>query len=479
MSAAGSVSAVTPVTDVGAEPVAEAARRRRARTRRRPGGTADWTEAHVRRLFWRAGFGATPVEARRWARRGRAATIDFVVDGPRGGARLRGPAPRVEGRPLDPVNEWGHDVLWWLDRMVRSTHPLREKLTLFWHDHFATADQDTPLMLSQNRLLRRHALGSFRALLGDVTRDPAMQLFLSLAGSTKDAPNENFARELMELFTLGGGYSERDVREASRALTGYVTDWSERDGVSIRYEADEHDDGVKRVLGRAGRFGVDDVLDLVCAHPRHAPFLVTKLWELFVATPPSRATVRSLAATYRGSGLQVEPVVREILDHPVLYRRLDAPDLVKSPVVYVAGALRTTGSYVSDGYPTWLLAQMGQELFRPPSVAGWDGGAAWMSSNTMRQRFTLANYVVGYGRPRVRKGAYPASLTPAEAFLRAYRAVGEPQISRRTQRALTRLAANWFDDIDRRWRDEADWRADALQMTLRHLLIAGPDSQLC
>ena len=135
---------------------------------------------------------------------------------------MRGPAPRVEGRPLDPLNEWGDDVLWWLDRMIRTTHPLQEKLTLFWHDHFATSEQDTPLMLAQNRMFRRHALGSFRDLLGDVTRDPAMQLFLSLADSTKDAPNENYARELMELFTLGTGYTERDVREAARALTGFT-----------------------------------------------------------------------------------------------------------------------------------------------------------------------------------------------------------------------------------------------------------------
>jgi uncharacterized protein (DUF1800 family) len=437
----------------------------------------SWTEAHVRRLFWRAGFGATPAEARRWARRGRAATIDHVVDGPRGGARLRGPAPRDEdGRSLDPENEWGHDVLWWLDRMVRTTYPLQEKMTLFWHDHFATADQDTPLMLRQNRLFRRHALGSFRALLGDVTRDPAMQLFLSLADSHRDAPNENYARELMELFTIGTGYTERDVREASRALTGYRIDYER--GMRAVFHPDRHDDGTKRILGRRGRFGVDEVLDLVCAHERHAPFLVTKLWSFFVATPPSRATVRTLASAYRRSGLRVKPVVRAILEHPALYRRLDAPDLVKSPVVYLAGVLRTTRTPIASRYPTWLLQSMGQQLFRPPTVAGWEWGPGWMSSNAMRERFTLGNYVVAYGAPRVRKGGYAAALTPAQAFAHAHRAVGEPQVSPRTRKALLRLAASWFDDIDRRWRDEADWRAESLQATLRHLLIVCPDSQL-
>jgi hypothetical protein len=455
---------------------ATATARRRARG---TGSASGWTEAHVHRLFWRAGFGATAVEARTWARRGRAATIDWIVDGPPGGTRLRGPAPRVEGRPLDPVNEWGHNVLWWLDRMVRTNRPLVEKMTLFWHDHFATSDQDTPLMLAQNRLFRSHALGAFRPFLRAVTRDEAMQLFLSLADSTKDHPNENYARELMELFTIGKGYSERDVREAARALTGFRAKWSDRGFGGIHYDADEHDPGVKRILGRHGRFDVDDVLDIVCDHPRHAPFLVTKLWQFFVATPPSAATVRALAATYRRSGLQVKPVVRQILEHPALYRDLGAPDLVKWPVVYVAGALRTTGTPITENYPVWTMATMGQELFRPPSVAGWDWGAKWMSSNAMRQRFSFANFLVSSGRPRVRKGAYKATLEPRRAVALAIAAVGSPPVSAHAERVLTGLAMHWFDDIPRSWRDDADWRAESLQRTLRHLLIAGPEAQLC
>jgi uncharacterized protein (DUF1800 family) len=437
-----------------------------------------WSEAHVHRLFWRAGFGATAEEARAWAARGRRATLDFVVDGPPGGARLKGPAPRVDRRRLDPVNEWGDDVLWWLDRMIRTTHPLGEKMTLFWHDHFATSDQDVPLMLRQNRLLRRHALGSFRTLLRNVTRDPAMQLWLSLVDSTKQHPNENYARELMELFTLGGGYGERDVREAARALTGYRGRWNDR-GVAIRFDPAEHDAGVKRILGRRGRFGVGDVLDLVCDHPRHAPFLVGKLWSFFVATPPSKATVHALAATYRRSGLRIRPVVRQILDHPALYADLRSPDLVKWPAVYVAGAMRTTGTYVTGDYPTWLLRSMGQELFHPPSVAGWDWGAKWMSSNSMRQRFEFANFLVEYGAPRVREGAYKSTLPPERAVELAVAAVGDPPVGGHTRAVLTRLARHWFDDIPLSWRDDAGWRAEALQRTLRHLLISGPESQLC
>jgi uncharacterized protein (DUF1800 family) len=282
----------------------------------------------------------------------------------------------------------------------------------------------------------------------------------------------------MELFTLGRGYSERDVREAARALTGFTTDWHDNGSVTIHYEADEHDHGVKTLLGRRGPFGVDDVLDLVTAHPSHAPFLVEKLWSFFVATPPSRATVRALVATYRENDLRIKPLVRAILEHPQLYRKLDAPDLVKCPVVYVAGALRTTHTFIRQNYASWLLTTMGQQPFYPPSVAGWDWGPAWMSSNSMRQRFTLGNYVVNYGRARVRRGSAPATLTAQEAYELAWRAVAEPQVSASTRAALVHLAAHFFDDLDPDWRDKADWRGEALQATLRHLLLVCPDSQL-
>src|SRR3954467_4315019 len=154
---------------------------------------ADWTEAHVRRVMWRAGFGARPDEIAKWAQAGKDATLGWLLNGG-GGRELGGPAPRRQDGPRDPVNEWGHDGLWWLDRMVRSQRPLVEKMTLFWHDHFATRDQDRPLMLRQNKMMRGRALGPFPSLLKAITTDPAMQLFLSLADSDKTSPNENYAR---------------------------------------------------------------------------------------------------------------------------------------------------------------------------------------------------------------------------------------------------------------------------------------------
>jgi uncharacterized protein (DUF1800 family) len=434
-----------------------------------------WTQDHVRRLFWRAGFGATPSEAKHYAHAGRARSLHAALNGI-GGPELKGPAPTVKGAPLDPVNEWGHDVLWWLDRMVRTNQPLVEKLTLFWHDHFATADQDTPLMLAQNRLLRSRARGSFPHLLNGVMRDPAMQLFLSLADSSKDAPNENFARELVELFTLGTGYSESDVREIARALTGYHAKWGQGKLQWIRYDSTRHDDGIKTIFGRRGRFGPSDVIALVTRHPRHAPFLVDKLWSYFVAEPLDAATKRRLVRVYTGSKLRIKPVVAEILDHPALYAHLDAPDMVKAPVVHVAGLLRTTGTPITIDSYGWLLDQMGQYPFRPPSVAGWDWGPAWMSTNAMQARVSLANVVLAWNGAPLKVPDKVAALDwSAERHLDvALDAVGRPWISHGTRAALLQTAGGFQDDPAKPRQD----RADMLQRLLRNLLISGPDAQV-
>jgi uncharacterized protein (DUF1800 family) len=405
------------------------------------------------------------------------------VHGPRRGASLLGPRPTVKGRPIDPLNEPGHDVLWWLDRMVRSTWPLQEKLTLFWHDHFATRDQDTPLMLRQNRMLRQYGMGSYRRLLRQVTRDPAMQLFLSLADSHKDSPNENYARELMELFTLAQGYTEQDIREASRALTGWRVKRANGQVNGTWFDRERHDDGVKRILGQRGRFGTQEVLDIVVERPRHAPFLVTKLWDFFVTEPIDRASKRELVRTYRRSGLRVLPVVEGILGHRALYARLDAPDMVKSPLVYLAGALRGARKPITMDNYTWLLSLMGQTPFRPPSVAGWDWGTAWLTSGTIKARLDVANNLIGWGDDgvmHVPDEAGKPDLRPREQVDLALRALGDPWISDATRAILTNVAKHYFDDLTQPWQQDEEKvaRAAMLQRTLRNLLLSGPDAHL-
>jgi uncharacterized protein (DUF1800 family) len=445
---------------------------------------ADWSEQHVQRVFWRAGFGATPQEVELFTRAGRARTLEWLVDGD-GGPELAGPEPHNGGQPLDPVNEWGHDVVWWIDRMVRTRRPLVEKMTLFWHDHFAVSDQDTPLMLRQNRMLRRRCLGDFRSLLRAVTVDHAMQLFLSLADSSKEAPNENFARELMELFTLGRGYTERDIREAARALTGFRARWD--DGFQgIYYSRASHDPGTKRIFRRRGRFDWRDVLRLVVQHREHPPFIVGKLWGFFVTGPLDRRTRNRLVRVYLRSRYRLKPVVAAILDHPALYADLDRPDMVKAPAVFVAGLLRQAGTTVTHYDWSWITDGMGQRLFRPPSVAGWDWGPAWLSTNTMRMRFQAVTYLMRREVDPlwVPDGSTPVSLSPAEALARAHAAVGRPWATPETLAALEALAGDLFSDLppaDRRPSDvrRRQERADHRERVLRHLLLSGPDNQLC
>jgi uncharacterized protein (DUF1800 family) len=430
----------------------------------------------VRRVMWRAGFGATAHEAKKWAHRGRGDTLRWLLS-PNGrkAPLLPGPKPMA----LDPVNEYGHDMLWWLDRMVRTTRPLEEKMVLFWHDHFATRDVDTPLMLRQNAVFRSHALGSFPALLRDVMEDPAIGSFLNLIGSHKDEPNENFARELMELFTLGegNGYTETDVREAARALTGYV-EGRKVGGVlaSIRFDPKSHDAGRKRIFGHTGRFGPQDVLRLAVGHHRHPEFLVRKLWSSFIPEPLPRATRLRLQRIYTGSGHKLKPVVAEILDHPMLYANLGAPTMVKSPAVAVAGMLRGARLGVKVDDWVWVTAGMGQRLFSPPSVAGWESGPAWMSSNGMRTRFVAANVALSQPGLKVEDGDTPVDLKPREQLERAMAALGHPWASPRTKKGLLSLARGYDAMAGEKWQRQV--AADMTQRAMRHLLLSAPDAQV-
>src|SRR3954469_19963423 len=298
------------------------------------------------RLLWRAGFGPRAGEAERLAKLGLEGAVHALAKP--GRDRLQGPRPHDDdGKPLAPLDKWGHDQLWWLDRMVRTTRPLHERMTLVWHDWFATSrDGVGParLMLAQNGLFRRIGLGSFLTLLTEVTHDPAMLVWLSGVDNEKDSPNENYGRELMELFTLGadrGAYSERDVREQARALTGWRNSWDDDLGpVRFRYDKRRHDAGSKPILGKRGHFDWHVSCRLCVHHRLHPSFFVTKLWSYFVPVPPRPGTKRELQHLYVRSGYQVRPVVEAILRHPALYT---GPRMVKPPAVYIAGLLRGLG----------------------------------------------------------------------------------------------------------------------------------------
>ncbi len=199
--------------------------------------------------------------------------------------------------------------------MVRSNQQLVERMTLVWHDWFATSNSGVgsqKWMLNQNSLFRRNALGSFQTLLLNVTKDPAMLIWLNGRDNSKWSPNENYAREVMELFTLGAGrgYTEDDVREQARALTGWRNDWEEGEGdVNFRYDPNRHDTGSKTVFGKTGNYDWQDACKLCIKNPKHASFFVTKLWSYFIPTTPSKTTVAQLTAIYKRNGYKVRPVV--------------------------------------------------------------------------------------------------------------------------------------------------------------------------
>jgi uncharacterized protein (DUF1800 family) len=261
-------------------------------------------------------------------------------------------------------------------------------MTLFWHNHFVSSQQKVrspQLMYRQNALLRRHSLGNFGEMLHAVARDPAMVIYLDSASNRKGQPNENFAREVMELFTVGEGhYGESDVKEAARAFTGWGIDPDRGEFVFRRLA---HDDGVKNVLGRSGKFNGDAVLDILLAQPRTAEHIAAKLWREFVSPEPDPAAVGRVAKAFRESGYGIAPALRALLTSDEFYEPRHRAVLIKSPVELVVGTLRQFSFTTGETLPFVLsTAQLGQNLLAPPNVKGWPGGEAWINSTTLLAR---------------------------------------------------------------------------------------------
>ncbi|RDU99407.1 DUF1800 domain-containing protein [Trinickia dinghuensis] len=305
---------------------------------------------------------------------------------------------RAEERALDPQArraegaERGrrYEALrgWWIHEMATRPSPLTERMTLFWHGHFTSGQDKVPypqLMARQNALLRRYALGSFADMLHAVAKDPAMLMYLDGAGNRKGHPNENFAREVMELFTLGEGhYGQRDVSEAARAYTGWSLDPDTRAYV---WRADWHDAGEKTVLGHTGAFDGDAVLDLLLAQPQTATFIVTELWREFVSETPDPAQIERIAARFRSSGYDIAVALRGLFSTDAFWDVRNRGVLVKSPAQFVVGALRSFDVDDDDMTPlAGTLRNLGQNLFAPPNVKGWPGGSTWINSTTLLAR---------------------------------------------------------------------------------------------
>lgn len=394
--------------------------------------TVNWDPDAASHLLSRTQFGGTPKRAEQLAARPLPDVVAVMIDE----AKLA-PAPSKPDWVKEPwvntervypettsaermenhrkagerqTRERNELRCWWLDHMIRTPAPLREVMTLFWHGHFTTEAKRMFVaqpLYTQNAALRAHALGNFRDLLEAVSLDAAMMMYLNMEDSDAKKPNENFARELLELFTVGiGNYSERDIKEIARALTGWTLDAPEgtkkrplvadaprafcRDGLVPTFVKEKHDAGDKTVFGKTGKFGVKEVLDIVAAHPATARFVSAKLIAHFGASDPKNELRDRMAAKFVQTTGDIAAVLTVLLTSTEFYAKDSRGTLIKSPVHLLVGTCRLLNLDVTA---TPSLAQvtaaMGQELFNPPNVKGWPGGRDWISSGTLAVRYHL------------------------------------------------------------------------------------------
>ena len=402
----------------------------------------------ARHLLNRTGFGATDAEIRGFtgltredaarkllgATRTSAATppptwaaVPTPLRYPRGGEEASDAARKQFQQ--EQIREGLQLRGWWVNEMLTTASPLTERMTLFWHNHFVSSQQKVrfaELMYRQNVTLRANALGNFGDLLHAIARDPAMVIYLDNARNRKGTPNENFAREVMELFTLGeGNYSEQDIKEAARAFTGWSVD---RDSGAFVYRRFIHDYGTKTVLGRSGNLDGDDVLDALLAQRATAEFITRKLWREFVAPDPDEAQVRRIATRFRDARYDIKVVLYELLTSDAFYAREHRGVLVKSPIDLVVGTLKQFDMRPLVPVPFAVAAAaMGQNLFSPPNVKGWPGGEAWINSTTLLARKQFLDRLFRADDPAGRMAAAPAEAM--ESLPKQVVAAGGDQLS--------------------------------------------------
>ena len=389
---------------------------------------------------------------------------------------------------------------WWLQRMRHGPAPLLEKMTLFWHGHFATSAQkvrDMYWMWLQNDTLRRNALGNFATLLKKISRDPAMMIYLDLQQSRKEHPNENWARELMELFTVGlDNYREQDVAEAARAFTGYRVNLSTQQFRLARLQQDQTG---KTFLGHTGALTGDDVIDILVSTPACAMFMARKLWRFFGEDEPAAQTIEAIAQRLKVDHFEIRPVLREMFMSEQFYSDRVMRSQIKSPIQYIIQTSRLLETDLPSAVVMQnAMRQMGQILFAPPNVKGWDGGKSWITTSTLLFRYNFANYLVngdamlppagarakagpGFQRP-VQKMAGLVSRDPVEIS----RIVPAP-LRDQPEKLVDHLAARLFQNpapakerasfleyLEARKPD----KSDATLRGLVHLMMSTPQFQL-
>ncbi|MHB8376500.1 MAG: DUF1800 domain-containing protein [Dehalococcoidia bacterium] len=415
---AGGASAAVVLRERGAGSTKQAAINPGALPRTTPGAQSDAltsADVRLRHLLRRTTFAALPADVARFSGQPLGHVVDELldtaaVDDSAAEAKLSSFGLDLQ-KPQDSIS-------WWLARMTLTRRPMLERMTLFWHGLLTsglakTGGKGAPLLLNQNNLFRAHAFDRFDVLLRAVVRDPAMMLWLDIQTSHKGHPNENYARELMELFTLGvGNYTEQDVRESARAHTGYSLN---RADYTFVFRPALHDDGQKTFLGQTGNWDADSIVDIILKQPVAGDHFARKIFELFAYPAPDAATIKPIADVARSSGFDTKAVVRAVLTSEAFYSPQAYRAIVKSPTDYVVGAARLLGVQ-SDGRALAGASRlMGQVLFNPPNVAGWPGGRTWIGTSTWFARVNFAATLVNGGGPK--RGTQPRAAAAAPLFV--------------------------------------------------------------
>jgi uncharacterized protein (DUF1800 family) len=381
----------------------------------RPTADQPWNRRLAAHLFRRAGFGASWDELDVALKKDPADVVAELATVDATDARFQRESEDFANTILaggDPKQL----SAWWSYVMLRTPQPLLEKTTLFWHGHFATSAekvQDADAMYNQNHLLRKYALGDFAQLVHEISRDPAMLIYLDSVTNRKAHPNENYAREVMELFCLGeGNYSEKDIQELARCFTG----WEIRRG-KFRFNRFQHDSGEKTVLGQTDKFPGGAAVDVVLAQPTAPRFVVGKLIRYFVMDEPSpsEALIEPLAQELRDHDWDIGHVVRRILGSQLFFSEHAVGRKVRSPVEMMVGLLRSLESSTNSVQLSADLLQLGQGLFYPPNVKGWDGGRTWINSSTLLGRANVIGRLIRDGKTRFAGGKLEAYFNKLDA----------------------------------------------------------------
>jgi hypothetical protein len=438
------------------------------------------TQPMVDRLFWRAGFGPSATDRQKWVGKPVSDAVDYMLSTP--GQPFVGPNGTNGGKPLDPFGDDTDLVLSWVDQMIRTPNPLVERMTFYWHRHFSNSRMDVSppqLLANQNNLFRSYAdlsskpSADFKSLAMDISTNPSMLRYLTGESNVAGAPNENYARELMELFTLGPvndagqpNYSEDDVHQLAKALTGWQINDTDPNNASSYFTTSRWYNGPKLALGKYGNWRTPDVVALVLSQPNHPTYLARKLWGEFIPTSPDAPTLADLTSTYTTNGMQIKPLLRKILTHPDLFASIDEPNMLKTPVIYAVGVMRALGLGITDTTVADYLGAMGQTPYFPPNVSGWEGGLSWLNTNTALARWGFVAQLITSG-PKI---ADVVGETTQAAYDRAYLAVGSPWLASGTRDQILAAAT--------RMPSKTPTQRQQRQQVLRTLMLAGPDAQV-